>query len=147
MSALQDFFAELSKLDSTKLAGVTAFAGATATVVGAIITGIAAKFFVGARDKQDREVEWRKHAIELTKLDLDRKLKTRSPTETQPIRPSILDFLANYRDLQDLDKASPRDLYVTIKAKRIKKKSPEAVAPGGALKPGSEAPKGSEYDD
>lgn len=33
-------------------------------------------------------------------------LKTRSPTDTRPIRPSILDFLANYRDLQDLDKAS-----------------------------------------
>ena|SRR6185437_12568872 len=147
MSAIQDFFAELSKLDSTKLAGVTALAGATATVVGAIITGIAAKFFVGARDKQDREVEWRKHAIELTKLDLDRKLKTRSTTETQPIRPSILDFLANYRDLQDLDKASPRDLYVTIQAMRIKKKAPEAAAPGGAPKAEKEAPSSCEFDE
>jgi hypothetical protein len=145
MSALQDFFQELSKLDSPKLAAVTALAGATGAVIVGVITGVVTKFVVGARDRQDREVEWRKHAIELTKLDLDRKLKTRSPTDTRPMRPSILDFLANYRDLQDLDKASPRDLYVTIQAMRIKKQTPNASEP--SLKIGTEPPSTSEYED
>jgi hypothetical protein len=103
MSALQDFLQELSKLDSPKLAAVTALAGAVGAVVVGIITGVVTKFVVGARDRRDREVEWRKHAIELTKLGLDRKLKTRSSSDTRPMGPSILDFLANYRDLQDLD--------------------------------------------
>jgi hypothetical protein len=138
MSALQDFFQELSKLDPPKLAAVTALAGATGAVIVGVITGVVTKFVVGARDRQDREVEWRKHAIELTKLDLDRKLKTRSPTDTRPMRPSILDFLANYRDLQDLDKASPRDLYVTIQAMRIKKQIPNTSEP--LPKTGTEPP-------
>jgi hypothetical protein len=82
--------------------------------------------FLGARDKQGKEVEWRKHAIELTKLDLERKIKTRQPTDTRPLRPSILDFLANYRDLRELDKASPRDLYTAIEAMRITQLNPSA---------------------
>jgi hypothetical protein len=141
MSAFQDFFQELSRLQPTTLAAVTALATATGAVVVALITGVITKFVVGARDRQDREVEWRKHAIELTKLDLDRKLKTRSPTEARPVRPSILDFLANYRDLQDLDKAAPRDLYKTILAMRIKKQDTNAP------KPEKEPPIASEYDD
>ncbi|MGJ4941404.1 hypothetical protein ACQR1W_12595 [Bradyrhizobium sp. HKCCYLS1011] len=145
MSALQDFFQELSKLQPTTLAAVTALTTATGAVIVAVITGLITKFVVGARDRQDREVEWRKHAIELTKLDLDRKLKTRSPTETRPLRPSILDFLANYRDLQDLDKAAPRDLYATILAMRIKKQNTSAPEP--APKPGKEPPISSEFDD
>lgn len=142
MSALQDFFQELSKLDSPKLAAVTALAGAVGAVVVGIITGVVTKFVVGARDRRDREVEWRKHAIELTKLDLDPKLKTRSSSDTRPIRPSILDFLANYRDLQDLDKASPRDLYATILAMRIKEQNTGAPEP-----PPKETPGTSEYED
>jgi hypothetical protein len=145
MSALQDFFQELSGLPATTLTAVTALAGATGAVVVGIITGVITKFVVGARDRQDREVEWRKHAIELTKLDLDRKLKTRSPADTRPMRPSILDFLANYRDLQDLDKATPRDLYTTILAMRIKKQSTNAPEP--APKAEKEPPSTSEFDD
>ncbi|QQO14040.1 hypothetical protein JJB99_32795 [Bradyrhizobium diazoefficiens] len=99
MSALQELFQELSKLQPATLTVVTAVVGATAAVIVAVLTGVITKFVVRARDRQDREVEWRKHAIELTKLDLDRKLKTRAPTDTRPLRPSILDFLANYRDL------------------------------------------------
>jgi hypothetical protein len=145
MSALQDFFQELSKLNPTTLAAVTALAGATGAVVVGVITGVVTKFVVGARDRQDREVEWRKHAIELTKLDLDRKLKTRSPSDTRPMRPSILDFLANYRDLQDLDKASSRDLYATIQAMRIKKQIPNTFEPPS--KTGTEPPSTSEQED
>ncbi|WP_316189861.1 hypothetical protein [Bradyrhizobium sp. SZCCHNS1054] len=145
MSALQDFFQELSRLQPATLAAVTALATATGAVVVAVVTSVITKFVVGARDRQDREVEWRKHAIELTKLDLDRKLKTRSPTDSRPVRPSILDFLANYRDLQDLDKAAPRDLYKTILAMRIKKQSTSAPEP--APKSGKEPPITSEYDD
>jgi hypothetical protein len=133
MSILQSFFQDLANLPAPTLAAATALAGAAGAVVVAIITGVIAKFFVtpflGARDRQDKEAEWRKHAIELTKLDLERKLKTRQPTDTRPLRPSILDFLANYRDLQDLDKSSPRELYVAIKAMRIKKQEPAARSP------------------
>ncbi|MGY4433898.1 hypothetical protein ACVWWO_006375 [Bradyrhizobium sp. F1.13.1] len=110
-------------------------------IVG-VITGVITKFVIGARDRQDREVEWRKHAIELTKLDLDRKLKTRAPADTRPLRPSILDFLANYRDLQDLDKASPRDLYATILAMRIKKQNTTTPEPFP-----KEPPAATQYED
>jgi Putative Ig domain len=61
-------------------------------------------------------------------LDLERKLKTRSATDTSPLRPSILDFLANYRDLQELGSKSPTDLYEIIKSKRINSQ-PLAVIP------------------
>ncbi|EIG61246.1 hypothetical protein [Bradyrhizobium sp. WSM1253] len=142
MSALQEFFQELSKLQPTTLTAVTAVVSATAAVIVGVITGVITKFVVGARDRQDREVEWRKHAIELTKLDLDRKLKTRAPTDTRPLRPSILDFLANYRDLQDLDKASPRDLYATILAMRIKKQNTTTPEPSP-----KEPPAAAEYED
>jgi hypothetical protein len=123
VTSVQDVLQELAKLTPGTLVAITAFAGASGAVIAAIITAIIAKFFVtpflGARDKQDKEVEWRKHAIELTKLDLERKIKTRQPTDTRPLRPSILDFLANYRDLRELDNASPRDLFATIEAMRI----------------------------
>ena len=123
MTSLQDVLQELAKLSPGALAAVAAIAGACGAVAAAIITGIIAKFFVtpflGARDRQDKEVEWRKHAIELTKLDLERKIKTRQPIDMRPLRPSILDFLANYRDLRELDNASPRDLYTAIEKMRI----------------------------
>ncbi|RVD31771.1 hypothetical protein [Mesorhizobium sp. M4B.F.Ca.ET.017.02.2.1] len=145
MSTLQDFFQQLSRLQPTTLAAVTALAGATGAVIVGVITGVVTKFVVSARDRQDKEAEWRKHAIELTKLDLDRKLKTRSPSDTRPVRPSILDFLANYRDLQDLDKASPRDLYVTIQTMRTKKQGTSvSETPSN---PGKEPPRTSEYED
>jgi hypothetical protein len=47
------------------------------------------------------------------------RIKTRQPADTRPLRSSILDFLANYRDLRELDKALPRDLYTVIEAMRI----------------------------
>jgi hypothetical protein len=100
-------------------------------IIAAIITAILGKLvvtpFLGARDRQDKEAEWRKHAIELTKLDLERKLKTRSPADANPIRPSILDFLANYRDLQELGSKSPRDLYKKIISDRVT--APKTNAP------------------
>ncbi|XUM23198.1 hypothetical protein ACRAVF_07290 [Bradyrhizobium oligotrophicum S58] len=122
---MQAVLQELTNLSPGALAAVAAIAGACGAVAAAMITGLITKFFVtpflGARDKQDKEVEWRKHAIELTKLDLERKIKTRQPTDTRSLRPSILDFLANYRDLRELDKASPRDLYIAIEATRVTK--------------------------
>ncbi len=120
---MQLVFKELSQLSTPALAAIVALAGATGVVLAAIITAILGRLivtpFLGARDKQDREVEWRKHAIELTKLDLERKLKTRRKSDTTPIRPSILDFLANYRDLQELGGKTPKELYEVIQAKRI----------------------------
>ena len=125
---VENFLNELGKLSPATLGVIVALIGAIGAILGAIITGIIAKLivtpFLGARDKQDREVEWRKHAIELTKLDLDRKLKTREPTDTNPIRPSILDFLANYRDLQELGVKTPKELYEIIRANRINVRPP-----------------------
>lgn len=121
---MQTILEELSKQSPTTLAAVIALAGATGAIVAAIITAIIGKLivtpFLSARDKQDREAEWRKHAIELTKLDLERKLKSHTNLEKNPLRPSVLDFLANYRDLQELGTKTPKDLYIAIRDKRIK---------------------------
>jgi hypothetical protein len=118
---------ELSKLSAGTLTTIAALAGATGAVVAALVTAIVGKIivspFLGARDKQDKEAEWRKHAVELTKLDLDRKLKTRAETDKSSVRPCILDFLANYRDLQELGTKSPKELFIEIKEKRITKAS------------------------
>jgi hypothetical protein len=94
-----------------------------ATLFAAVIVGVFGAF-IGAwfsrhRDSQDRESQWRSHAVELTKLDLERKLKTRDPNDRKPLRPSILDFLANYRDLQELGELSPKDLYLRIQKSRV----------------------------
>jgi hypothetical protein len=91
------------------------------------------RFILGPRDRQDREAEWRKHAIELSKLDLDRKLKTRSANDMTPLRPSILDFLANYRDLQELGTKSPKELYLDVEKKRIAARTSSSTAPMPAL--------------
>ena len=104
-----------------------------ATLMAAVIVGLFGTL-IGAwlsrqRDRQDRESQWRSHAVELTKLDLERKLKTRDPHDRQPLRPSILDFLANYRDLQELGKLSPKDLYLRILESRVshqRQSGPEA---------------------
>ena len=97
---------------------------AIATLLGAVIIGIFGKVIAGrfltARDKQDKEAEWRNHAIELTKLDFERKIKARRDDDTSPMRPCILDFLANYRDLQELGEETPKDLYTKIIESRIK---------------------------
>lgn len=94
-----------------------------ATLASALIVGIAGtlitRIYGKQRDRQDKESQWRDHAIELTKLDLQR--KTLNNKNSEPLRPSILDFLANYRDLKELDKESPGDLYKKIWTKRIKK--------------------------
>jgi hypothetical protein len=120
---MQQILTELSALSAPTLTFLGTLVAAFAAILAAVITAIVGKLivtpFLSARDRQDREVEWRKHAIELTKLDLDRRLKTRDPSDKRPIRPSILDFLANYRDLQELGKKSPRDLYEVIRTKRI----------------------------
>ena len=111
---------ELNKLSPGTLTAVVALAGALGGIVSAILTAVLGKFlvspFLGARDKQDREVEWRKHAIELTKLDLERRLRSGGSTQ---LRPSILDFLANYRDLQELGQKTPKQLYLDILIDRI----------------------------
>jgi hypothetical protein len=73
------------------------------------------------RNEQDREAQYRTHAVELTKLEAARKLKRfeLDPTNQPFPRTSILDFLANYRDLKQLDYKEPKDLYAEIEEKRI----------------------------
>jgi len=96
---------------------------ALGTIGAALIVGIAggliSRHYARERDKQDKESQWRQHAIELTKLDLERKLRSQSPNGSRPLRPSILDFLANYRDLQELGNSTPRELYEKILKERI----------------------------
>ena len=120
---MDEILRELANLSPGALAAIAALAGASGAVISAIVTAIIGKVivspFLSARDQQDREVEWRKHAVELTKLDLERKLRVRQASDTTRIRPSILDFLANYRDLQELGQKSPRELYQIIQTKRI----------------------------
>lgn len=116
---MKDFLAELAKLTPGVLAALAALAGASGAVLAALIGKLLVTPMLGARDRQDREAEWRKHALELTKLDLERKLKSGRDLRAQPLRPSILDFLANYRDLQELGGSSPKDLYNTILSKRL----------------------------
>ncbi|WP_454852757.1 hypothetical protein [Rhizobium binxianense] len=99
---MMGFLKELSELSAPTLAAIVAFAGAAGAIVAAIIGRMVVTPFLSARDKQDREAEWRKHALELSKLDLERRLKTYVAGKSQRMRPSILDFLANYRDLQEL---------------------------------------------
>ena len=45
-------------------------------------------------------------------------LACRSADDPRP-RPAILNFLANYRDLQKLGSKTPRELYETIETNRI----------------------------
>lgn len=103
---------------------------AVGTVVAALIVGVAGSLisaqYSRERDRQDKEGQWRSHAIELTKLDLQRKLEQAKMDPNIsfakfPIRQSVLDFLANYRDLQELDDKSPGELYMVIKNQRTSK--------------------------
>lgn len=105
---------------------VAAVLTASGTLVSAMIVGIAgaliSKKYSKERDRQDKESQWRNHSIELTKLDLQRKLE--SHKDNISIRPGILDFLANYRDLKELDTISPGELYNKIIDSRITKNAP-----------------------
>jgi hypothetical protein len=121
---------------------------AAGTVAAALIVGVAGgligRRYSRERDRQDKESQWRRHAIELTKLDLERKIHALQGSLPQParqtvidallgrpgtpeeehkpsprLRPSILDFLANYRDLQELGQRSPAELYRKILEVRI----------------------------
>jgi hypothetical protein len=116
---MKELMDSLVKVEPGTIAAISAFAGAIGALISCLLTIFVGKALLSARDRQDREVEWRKHAIELTKMDLERKL--RSNKFKMPIRPSILDFLANYRDLQELNNKNVKELYLTIEGKRISK--------------------------
>lgn len=98
---------------------IAALGAVLAALIAGIFGTVISKAYLSRRDQQDREAQWRSHAIELTKLDLERKLKTRQAGDKSPLRPSILDFLANYRDLQELGTATPGQLYERIRKNRI----------------------------
>jgi hypothetical protein len=112
---------ELLKAKFQMWAAIVTAAG---TVLGAIIVGVfgtlITRKYSREKDRQQKEGQWRDHAIELTKLDLERKLKRYDVDHNISLRPSILDFLANYRDLLDLDKVSPKALYRNILENRRK---------------------------
>jgi hypothetical protein len=116
---------------------------AAGTIVAALIVGVAGALigrrYTRERDRQDKESQWRDHAIELTKLDLERKLRTWSPESLQQVRPSIQDFLANYRDLKELDTLTPAELYEKIEKSRIqdRQQGPTGSPPTATSPPGS----------
>lgn len=113
----------IAGMSDAELKAITALAQAIATVLSALIIGVAGAFitslFNRRRDAEQRESWWRGHALELTKLDLERKLGTRNPQTAVPLRPSILDFLANYRDLQQLGDLTPAALFQKIEEDRV----------------------------
>jgi hypothetical protein len=119
---------------------------AAGTIVAALIVGVAGALigrrYTRERDRQDKESQWRDHAIELTKLDLERKLTTWSAESLQQVRPRIQDFLANYRDLKELDTLTPAELYEKIEKSRIQDhpQGPASSPPSATLRPGSRSP-------
>lgn len=106
---------------SSYLAGIIQALG---TIGAAVIVWIAGSVITKRqnenRNAQDREAQYRTHAVELTKLEAARKLKRYelNPTAQTYPRTSILDFLANYRDLKQLDYKDPGVLYIEIPEKR-----------------------------
>lgn len=98
---------------------ITAGGTIIAAVIIGIFGGLITRKYSREKDRQDKEGHWRTHAIELAKLDLERKLKRFAADSSIPLRPSVLDFLANYRDLLELDKVSPRALYLNIVENRV----------------------------
>ena len=111
---------------------ITAGGSIVAALIIAVAGTLLSRFFARARDRQDKEAQWRDHAIELAKLDLQRHLEG-IPAEKRrkQIRPSILDFLANYRDLTELDSKTPRDLFETIMQKRVSRQRPGNAGSSG----------------
>lgn len=81
------------------------------------------------RTRQDRESQWRNHAIELTKLDLQRKLSSRTVVTNLPIQPSIHDFLNNYRQLKKLDSMTVEAVYNEIVTKHTDTNPPPYYNP------------------
>jgi hypothetical protein len=118
---MTNFFTELSKLPTDVITALSVLSGAIGGLLASILTIFIGKIILGARDIQDKESEWRNHAIELTKLDVERLLKSGRDFTKEPLRPCILEFLANYRDLQELNIKSAKELYEIIESKRIKK--------------------------
>ncbi len=120
---------ELTILASTA-AGVKGAALITAagTVVAAVLIGVCGglitSWYNRQKDRQEKELQYRSHAIELAKLDHERKLKLFEKDPDTRMRPGILDFLANYRDLKELDSCTPAQLYAKIKQQRIATSAP-----------------------
>lgn len=104
-----------------------------AAIIVAVAGGLISNLYNRERDRQQKEAQWREHALELTKLDLQRKLSPRGTSATKPIRPSVLDFLANYRDLTELDRTPPGELYAKILKGRLKAKTDEVEGQNSAV--------------
>ncbi len=136
MMAVQDSVSAGSALgDPRVIAGAfQAIGSIVAAMLVVMAGGVISRKYSRERDAQDKESQWRAHAVELAKLDLNRKLEIRktspgttpetsansgSLTTSPRIRPSILDFLANYRDLKELDFLTPKELYRKIWDQRI----------------------------
>lgn len=103
----------------------TIIAAFVAAIIGTVGAALITAWFQRRRNEQDRESQWRSHAVELTKLEVDRLIKTRGPRYRG--RPSILVFLAHYRDLSELNKTSPKDLYRKIMRDRINEAPAEPI--------------------
>lgn len=93
--------------------------GAAFSLVATLVTTMIVDNRSKLRNAQDKEAEWRSHAIEITKLDAVRLIELHKNDASRELEPLILEFLANYRDLRDLNTMSPKALYLKIDSDRI----------------------------
>ncbi len=115
---MEEIINTLNTMNSeTRLLLTAIIASVTALIVALI--GVLATKYLTAKDKKDKESEWRSHAIELAKLDLQRAISNKGVDSNTKLRPSIIDFLANYRDLEELGVKTPKQLCKDIYDKRI----------------------------
>ncbi|WPJ96357.1 hypothetical protein SH580_01405 [Coraliomargarita algicola] len=97
---------------------------ASAIIIGVIATRLQRKY-QKEKDRQDRDAQWRQFAIDLTRLELERKIEVYKADKgsSKEIRTVIDDFLAFYRDLNELGPTgngskTVRELYIDIMVRR-----------------------------
>lgn len=102
---------------------IQAFGTIAAAAILAVVGAIISNRYAREREETARRKEWIDQAIELTKLDIERKIHNSSledEREDERLRPPILDFLAYYRDLTELDEkdVTPAILYERVRTRR-----------------------------
>jgi len=106
-----------------------AVAGAALTSIGALLGAVVTNRRNRRRDAQDRESEWRSHAVELAKVENERLIEARKNNPNIKLEPTIFNFLALYRDLHLLNDMTVEELYAKIVANNLiePKEEPTAV--------------------
>lgn len=107
------------------IATLEAFGSIGAAIILGIVANRIRDRYQKEKDRQDKDAQWRQHAIDLTRLELERKIEQfkKSTQPDLPIRSVIDDFLAFYRDLNELGptgegQKSVKELYLEIMTRR-----------------------------